>query len=151
MVRNMVALTLQWNRNWIFWIYKTVFVLKLMYLGVFKLKLLYSKFIQTNCVFLTVFPNIEDPSDPSFSFFHTFPVFSAIEVLLYWTFRVYEKDFFLYFCCIFWDPLAAKFSSWVLLRVSTKFTNWKLPKFNIRTGFSVVVGFIFSSQPCRTL
>ena len=49
--------------------------------------------ILTNCVFLTVFPTMVDPFELSFSSSHTFPVFSAIEVLLYWTFRACEKDF----------------------------------------------------------
>ena len=66
---------------------------------------LYSKHLITNCVFLTVFPTIVDPFEPSFSFFHTFPVFSATEVFLYWVFRVCEKDFFLYFWWIILGPV----------------------------------------------
>ena len=61
--------------------------------------------ILANCVFLTVFPTIVDPFEPSFSFFHLFPVFSAIEVLFCLTFRVCEKIFFLCFCWIFLGPV----------------------------------------------
>ena len=86
----------------------------------------YSEHILTNCVFLTVFPTIVDPFELSFSFSDTFPVFSAIEVFLYWTFRVCEKDI-VFFAGLFWDPLRATFSSWVLLREYTKLTNWELP------------------------
>ena len=83
---------------------------------------LYSKHILTNCVFLTVFPTILDPFELSFSVAHTFSVFSATEVLLYWTFRVCEKDF-LFFAGLFQDPLGATFSSLFLLREFRKLTN----------------------------
>ena len=39
---------------------------------------LYSKHILTNCVFLTVFPTMVDSFELSFSFSHTFPVFSFL-------------------------------------------------------------------------
>ena len=92
---------------------------------------LYWKHVLSNCVFLTIFPTIVDPFELSFSFLHPFPVFSAIEVLLYWSFRVCEKDFLFFFVVLFWDPLGATLSSWVLLRDSTKLANWELPKFNL--------------------
>ena len=63
---------------------------------------LYWKHILTHCVFLTVFPTMVDPFELSFSFSHIFPVFSTIEVLLYWTFRVCEKDLF---CWIILGPV----------------------------------------------
>ena len=66
---------------------------------------LYWKHILNNCVFLTVFPTIVDLFELNFSFSHTFPVFSAIEVLLYWTVRVYEKDFCVFFCWIILGPV----------------------------------------------
>ena len=47
--------------------------------------------------------------------------------------------------------MRATFSSWVLLRESTKLTNWELPKLNITTWFSIIVGFSFSSQAIRTI
>ena len=62
-----------------------------------------SKHILTNCVFLTIFPTIVDLFELSFSFSHTFLVFSAIEVLLYWIFRYSDKDFFCIFAGTFWD------------------------------------------------
>ena len=71
------------------------------------MKLLYSKHILTNCLFLIVFPTRVDPFEPSVNFFHTFEVFSAIEVLLYWAFRVYEKDFFFAFLQDFLGPVGS--------------------------------------------
>ena len=63
-----------------------------------------SKHFLTNCVFLAVFPTRVDPFELSFSFSHTFPVSSTIEVLLYWTFRVCEKGF-MFLCWIILGPV----------------------------------------------
>ena len=76
----------------------------------------YWKHILTNCVFLTVFPTIVDPFEFSFSFFHIFLVFSAIEVLLYWTFQVCEKDFLFFLLDCFgtrWGPRSRRGSCYV--------------------------------------
>ena len=61
------------------------------------------------------------------------------------------KRFFCIVCWIFWDSLGAIFSSCFLLREFTKLTNWELPKLNIMTWFSTVIGLASSSQPCRTI
>ena len=61
---------------------------------------LYPKHILTNCVFLTVFPTIEDPFEPSFSFFSQFS-----SVFCHWSsslldFSILWKRFFVFFCWI---------------------------------------------------
>ena len=48
-------------------------------------------------------------------------------------------------CWIFWDLSGATFSSWVLLRESTKLRNRKLPKLSITTWFSIVLCLVFCS------
>ena len=53
---------------------------------------------------------------------HLFVSVLFIVAILCWAFQIDENIFFFLciFCWVFWDPLGAMFSSWVLLRATTK-------------------------------
>ena len=120
--------SLETIKNRIFWVYKNVFAISMIFLGFANWNsshnwnwhvslfatshvCLYSKHIRATCVFLTVFPTMVKPFEPSLCFFLLFSHFSS--VFCYWIFSLMDfsslwKRFILYFSWIFSGPVGGR-------------------------------------------